>query len=475
MVPPGAATAAAAGTRRTPGDTDATPGLWPSTLPTRPLVRLGTDEDRVEALLAASDGLTRANAQRAIGQARKLAETRARNMGAKAAGPTPAGSMFTRQRKKLGDLMRAGPPPVGFMPSRTLGERMFYAYAVWMLAGHKKAGKSWCMVMQAADMIAAGEPVVYIDNENGWEVFVERLLSLGVDPDKADELLVYVPFPAARPTLDELRREFEAIAAELPGAFVVIDSLRSFMSVYGLNPNADVEVEQFLGPIMGAVKNLPVEDRITVGIIDHSNRKTAEGDEYAAAGSQAKAAGVDAVYFFKKEQRFSATEPGLVKVIAVDDRRGRLDFERYYRIGGQGEDRPLHFEHADANEVGTMGRARQAVSDFLADNEGERYTANAVVGNKAVTGKAEILRAALELEATHATFVHKQPNPKRKESWLYYYDHPRSMTPRILRCLLHGAGPLGTYDAAGRCRISFDAADDLGVPASLRTCTARRT
>lgn len=73
-----------------------------------------------------------------------------------------------------------------------------------------------------------------------------------------------------------------------------------------LELDPDVELEQFLGPIMGAVKNLPAEDRITVGIIDHANRKTAEGDEYAAGGSRAKAAGVDVVYFFKKEQRFSA-------------------------------------------------------------------------------------------------------------------------------------------------------------------------
>jgi len=62
----------------------------------------------------------------------------------------------------------------------------------------------------------------------------------------------------------------------------------------------DVEVEQFLGPIMGAVKGTPVAERPTVAVIDHSNRATRGGDEYVAAGSFAKPAGVDAAYFFEK-------------------------------------------------------------------------------------------------------------------------------------------------------------------------------
>lgn len=338
------------------------------------------------------------------------------------------GSVFTRQRVKLGERMRRGVPPVHFMPSPTLGERLFYAHSMFLLAGHKKAGKSWCMAVQAADVLAAGGTVVYIDQENGADLFVERMLSLGVDPDRADERFVYVPFPDERPSLDRLRGEIENIAEEFPGAFIVLDSLRTFMSRYGLNPNADVEVEQLLGPIMGAVKNLPDDRRVTVGIIDHSNRSTKEGDEYAAGGSQAKAAAVDAVYFFKREERFSETVEGLVKIIAVDDRRGRLDFDRYYRVGGQGEGGPISFTLVDSDDVGTMGKAQASVLEFLMDHEGERFTPTRVVDSPATTGKAADLRRALELLAAGHPHVHRLPNPKRRDSTLYTFDPSTAKT-----------------------------------------------
>jgi len=334
----------------------------------------------------------------------------------------PEGSIFARQRVPFGDLMRRGVPPVRFMPSPTLGERLFYSGSLFLLAGHKKAGKSWIMAVQAADVLAAGGYVVYIDQENGVELFAERMLARGVDPEQADERFVYVPFPSEKPSLEHLRAEFEAIGEEYPGAFVVLDSLRTFMSRYGLSPNADVEVEQFLGPIMAAVKNMPEDRRVTVGIIDHSNRSTREGDEYAAAGSQAKAAAVDAVYFVNRVDKFSETVEGLMKVNAVDDRRGRLDFERFYKVGGQGEGKPFHIASVDADEVGAMGKAQASALELLADHEGEWLTTTRVVESPATAGKAAHLRRALELLAAGHPHVHSRPNPRRRDSTLYTYD-----------------------------------------------------
>lgn len=260
-------------------------------------------------------------------------------------------SVFANQRHLLGDLMRQGPPPVEFLPSGRLGPDLFYRGHVFSIAGHKKSGKSWCMALLAAAHIEAGRPVVYIDQENGWEVFAERLLLIDIDPDRADELLVYIPFPKVTPLLDHLRLELDAIGELYPGALVIFDSLRTFLARYGLSPNSDVEVEQFLGPIMGAVKEMPPERQITVGIIDHANRQTRDGDEYAAAGSQAKAAGVDVTYACRVIDKFSESGQGAIKLTPVDDRRGKLPEARYYSVGGQGDDAPLHFEHVDRDEL----------------------------------------------------------------------------------------------------------------------------
>src|SRR5437764_9574527 len=103
--------------------------------------------------------------------------------------------------------MRDGVPEIEYLPSPSLGERLFYAHNVFILAGHKKAGKTWAMMLLAADQLRARRPVLYIDQENGIELFAERMLLLGVEPELVDQYLRYEPFPEQLPDLEALRRE----------------------------------------------------------------------------------------------------------------------------------------------------------------------------------------------------------------------------------------------------------------------------
>lgn len=252
------------------------------------------------------------------------------------------------------------------------------------------------MTLEARDCIEQGRPVVYVDNENGPELFAERLTLVGANPETVDARFHYVPFPTDLSEPAKLRPEVDAITRELPGALIVLDSMRTFMSRFGLSPNVDVDIEQFLGPIMGAVKNAARPERPTVAVIDHSKRTTQGTDEYVAAGSAAKPAAVDAAYFFEKVEPFSRDVRGLVKVTVKDDRRGRLDFERFYRIGGQGEGQPLYFDHADASEVGTVGRILKEVREYLADNDGKPSTLT-TLRNQIKGSNTEIDAAARQL------------------------------------------------------------------------------
>jgi hypothetical protein len=213
----------------------------------------------------------------------------------------------------------------------------------------------------------AGRPVAYVDNENGHELFAERLLMLVCTHQQAADYLYYVPFPDRLGKPSDLRAEFAAIAAALPGAFIVLDSLRTFMARLGLNPNVDVEVEQFLGPIMGAVKT--AAERPTVGVIDHANRKGNASDDFVAAGSFAKPAAVDGAYFFTKLEPFSRDKAGTVQITVKDDRRGRLDFERFYRVGGQGAGE-LKFEQVDKRTIGVGGRILADVEQMIGEATG---------------------------------------------------------------------------------------------------------
>lgn len=300
------------------------------------------------------------------------------------------------QRVTLGALLRDGVPEPTFLPSPSHGERLFYEGHVFLFAGHKKTGKSWSMIMQTRDLIAAGRSVVYVDNENGSDIFASRLAAAGgVTPEEVDERLFYVPFPRDL-RLDGLREEFDSIRAQLPGAFVVIDSLRSLMARFGLNPEKNVEVERVFGPLMASVKSGDTEGRITVGVIDHSNRATVEGDAYVASGAAAKAQAVDAVYFFDKIEPFSRDVPGAVKLAVKDDRRGLLDFERVYRVGGQGGEAPFRFERASAEDFGANGRILLDVRQHMMDTAGADQTKTAIrLAVKGDNGKIDKALSAL--------------------------------------------------------------------------------
>jgi hypothetical protein len=338
------------------------------------------------------------------------------------------------QRVLLGEMLREGIPPALFLESPALGERLFYREAVWIVSGHKKSGKSWALAATALDCASAGRPVVYVDMENGHRLFAKRMLLLGASPETIDAHLHYVELPRDL-ALSRLRDDLEAIADELPGAFVVIDSLRGLMSRLSppgqqLNPNDHQDIEAVCAPLMDAAKTRG----LTVGIIDHAKKTGSDSDEYSTAGAGAKEAAVDAVYFWTKVNPYSKDAEGLVKIAATSDRDGELDFARFYRVGGQG-DGPFVFGAADADEVGPMGKTRSAVFAFLADHEGETFTADAVVkakdgdGSKMVTGKAENIRRALELVAKAEPNVYRDPNPNRRDSWVYSYDAGRDSNP----------------------------------------------
>lgn len=334
------------------------------------------------------------------------------------------------QRVTLGSLIRDGVPPVPWLESATLGERLFYRDSVFIVSGHKKSGKSWAMLTTALDCVREGRPVVYLDFENGRRRFARRLTALGGREcaDVADEHLHYIESPRNL-SLRGMAAELDAVAEALPGAFVIVDSLRGYMARVSpegrpLNPDRQEDIEAVCAPLSDAAH----AQGLTVGIIDHAKKNGSDDDEYSTAGSLAKEAAVDAVYFWTKDEPYNIDTRGVVKIKATSDRDGELDFVRYYFAGGQGQGQPFRFIPADADEVGTMGKLRSRVFDFLADREGETFTPTDV--EQAVTGKGKDVRRALELVEAAEPHVFRQPG-SREGSWRYGYDRNYSGDPNI--------------------------------------------
>jgi KaiC/GvpD/RAD55 family RecA-like ATPase len=295
------------------------------------------------------------------------------------------------QRVLLGELVRNGIPDATFLESPTLGDRLFYSECSFIISGHKKSGKSWAMLATALDCVRAKRPAVYVDFENGERLFAKRLRLLGADADEIDARLHYVPFPKHL-TLEGLRAELEDIAARLPGAFVVIDSLRAAIARLSppgdpLKVNDQTSIERVCGPIMEVVKR----DGITVGIIDHSTKIGTDQDEYSTSGAAAKEQAVDAVYFWTKVEPYSKRVAGVVKIRATSDRDGELDFDRYYRVGGQ-DDEPFCFRSTDRCAL-LNERLVDDLRQFAADNEKQPLTKTQIRG--AVKGDNNAIDSAI--------------------------------------------------------------------------------
>lgn len=292
---------------------------------------------------------------------------------------TPEPADLLAQRVDLNALLSQPLPEIEWLPTVTLGERIIYREALTIVSGHKKSGKSWAMLATALDCARAGQPALYIDMENGARTFHHRLALLGVDAESLPSDFHYIQFPAGL-SLDGFGDQLRQIAEMLPGAFVVVDSLRGLLGRLTpsgrppLNPNDHQDMEAAFGPLMEAVKT----SGLTICVIDHAKKGAKDSDEFATAGAAAKEAAVDAVYFWTKVEPYSEAQAGVVKLSASSDRMGLLDFERLWSVGGQGQDAPIAFEPLAANRTGAAGRILNDVRQLLADNAGREWTKTAV-------------------------------------------------------------------------------------------------
>lgn len=274
---------------------------------------------------------------------------------------------FLAQRYDLGKLMREGVPEVEYLVCPSFVDQQFYAGSMFFVGGHKKAGKSWTLMVAARDQIRGGETVLYVDFENRAPRFVRRMEALGLTADELDQYVIYLPRPAIE--LKDIGPVFQEIRRRFPGALVVIDSARSLISMFGLNPDKAEDIERCFGPVASAVQD-GERGSITVGVIDHSNRAGKSTDEHVLAGSHAKGAVADVVYFLETVEPFGVHDAGRVRMTTTDDRDGLLCRISEYTVGGQGEDRPLHFKAVPVEEVGTHGRRRAAVLRCLQEHAG---------------------------------------------------------------------------------------------------------
>ncbi|GAA1962846.1 hypothetical protein GCM10009798_23300 [Nocardioides panacihumi] len=205
-------------------------------------------------------------------------------------------------------------------PAPTLGDFgdgcLFYAGRINGVHGDSTAGKTWTALVTAAQEIAKGETVVYVDLEDSAEGALARLvLDLGVEPDDVAKRLVYLrpDEPLTLVSTAALR----ALLAERRPSLVVVDSTGEALAQAGANPNADDEVARWFRTL----PLLAVEAGAAVLLLDHA---TKAGDkELWPIGSQRKRAAITgAAYLQKVAAPFGRDQDGRAVLVCAKDRHG---------------------------------------------------------------------------------------------------------------------------------------------------------
>lgn len=147
------------------------------------------------------------------------------------------------------DLLSAGANP----PAPPTIAGLLYADRSHLLSGETEAVKTWQALVFCAELIAANEPVAYIDYENGPSECLSRLRHLGVSDEAIAELFLYFHPDEAIADEPASMRDFLTVIAKHGPALGIIDSWIGALQTHGLDPNVGIDIERwrrsFLEPL----------------------------------------------------------------------------------------------------------------------------------------------------------------------------------------------------------------------------------
>ncbi len=200
------------------------------------------------------------------------------------------------------------------MLARSDGPCLLYRKRAHAFHAEPEALKTWLALGAAAERIAAGEAVLYIDFEDSAPSIVQRLAALGVDPNAIRARFVYIrpDEPLADAALQDLERALDALPT-----LAVIDGLTEAFSQNGLNPLDNTDVAAWLELLPRKL----IRGGAAVLQLDHVVKDREQRGRYAI-GAQHKLAGIDVAYSMHVIEPFSRGHAGLVSIRVEKDRPG---------------------------------------------------------------------------------------------------------------------------------------------------------
>lgn len=217
----------------------------------------------------------------------------------------------------LGPILRGElkPPPM-------MVDDLLYVRGVHWISGHPGCGKTTLMMSSAWTAMGEGRHCVWLDYEGGSYDTVLRLRDVGVPDDLILSHFHYAGWPQDAPAY------FGEVAAEWPGAFIVMDSASKGITLAGLDEDKPAQVTQWVAPIVKAAKQF----ELPIAVIDHVTKNASASSRYAR-GAGSKLADSDVAWFVEAIEPFSRTQSGLVRCGRQKDRSGVLPYETWFTVG----------------------------------------------------------------------------------------------------------------------------------------------
>ena len=271
-------------------------------------------------------------------------------------------------------------PPVPTVMRTSNGRALFYAGRVNAVQGESGSGKSWIALAAAAEQIADGLHVIYVDLEDHAASIAARLIALGVSVEDIVTCLHYVQ-PGRSWTRDAGDYLAEIVANNEVG-LVVIDSTGEAMSNDSVDQNDD-------GPVAGWMRRLPralANLGPCVLMVDHVV-KDKEKRGLFAIGSQRKRAAIDGSAFLM-EARISPAKgvTGRMSLTCAKDRNGfwrQKELAADVTMHSDGDNVEIVFEGHEVGEPWRPTTLMARIAEHLAivGSASTRSVQNDVEGN----------------------------------------------------------------------------------------------
>ena len=282
------------------------------------------------------------------------------------------------------------PPPS--ILRRTDDAGLLYPGKLHSLYAEPEGVKTWLALQGCHEQMQLGEPVLFLDFEDGATGIVERLRALGSTDEQIDRLFVYLrPESPATPK----------IVSELPGigaTLAILDGVTEAMTMHGWDIGNNSDVARFTELMPRPLTRMGA----AVWLLDHVV-KDRNGRSRYAIGAQHKLAGLSgAAYATDVKHPFGRGMTGLAKLTLHKDRPGHVrPVSAYGKAAGDVHlvsspvDGSVEIRIDPTEDVSAEGfrptELMERVSRFL-ENSGEQ-TKNAV--ETTVSGSTEWKRKAL--------------------------------------------------------------------------------